>query len=101
MGILSVVNSTMADNEVKLVSFGQPAGVLHIKSDAAAVVSVVGTNLGGGNEVVLSLDDGSTTIALVADVGQLVQLAMPIAQVGIKKVSGAGVISASVSAPGL
>lgn len=103
MGIATLAsNQTMTDGETRLQAFGLPAGTIQIKSTgAAAVVSIVGSNLGASDAAVLPLDDGSTTLTLADGVPQVVNVAMPLALIGIRKVSGTGAISAVVSAPGL
>lgn len=102
MGTKQIVNATMADNAVSMVSFGHPAASLHlICTGSAAVVSIVGSNIGESSPVVLDLDSGATTISLADGVAQIVNLNITMAHLGIKKISGAGTITAVLSAPGI
>ena len=101
MGIKQVVNRTMADNEVVMVSFGQDFASIQLLSVGDAVVSLVGSNLGESVPTILSLDDSSTTITLVDGVAQIVDVNLSVAHFGVEKISGSGVITAVISAPGI
>ncbi len=101
MGIKQVVNRTMTDNEVVMVSFGQDSASIQLLSVGDAVVSLVGSNLGESVPTILSLDDSSTTITLADGVAQIVDVNLSVAHFGVKKISGPGVITAVISAPGI